>query len=381
MYNLPPDDARDQVMDRLVEQDRVLLEARMLPRDRKLTAEEINSVRSRVRALLDQGEGEVSMATIASQIGYAPSTMNQWLHDRYKGKVDEVTHAVNLWLERHVRREHSRTRREYVQTWVCDEMAAVIRFAHRRERMAAIVAPSGSGKDMVIDVLCDDLNGYVVHCHQKLTPNELLVEILHQLDHRGRRHQNAASMVRQVVKLLRDKACTLFLNEAQQLPTACASVIRTIHDQTAVPIIMLGSHEIFDFIDDRANGGGQFARRCIKCNIESKMAREADPDDPGQVGRPLYSKDEVRRFLASKRIRLADEGTFTMLWQIACMTGYGTLGLVNEIVEGAADLSGDEPLTEQMVTYMLHLQLENDAEMIMANLPEPVAETAGQAVA
>ncbi len=237
-------------------------------------------------------------------------------------------------------------------------------------------ATEGVGRQQLGDALARqrNVNGYTIHCHRKLTARELAVEIATVLGVGGDKQRSAAYLVRRIVKAIKDRSCSIFLNEAQQLTPECASLIRTIHDQTSVPIIMLGSHEIFQFVDDRATGGGQFARRTIKCNIESRMARMADPENPGKVGRPLYSKDEVRRFLASRQIRLADESTFDMLWRIACLTKQGTLGLLNEIVEGIAELYGDEPVRREVVASMLFMQLENDAELVLAAVQDQQAD-------
>lgn len=356
-------------MERVIEKDRILLEARMLPRDRKLHKREVDIVRRALRALLDDPESGVSMAMVAGQIGYSSSVISEWLRGKYAGKVDLITHAVNLWMERHARRQQTRGRRDYVETWVCEAMAAVIRFAHRRERMAAIVAPSGAGKDMVIAHLAEDLGGYIIECHRKLTARELLNEIAMRIGLSARQTRGSAgSVLRRIVDKIPDRACTIFLNEAQQLSQECASVIRTIHDQTHVPIIMLGSSAIFEFIDDKASGGGQFSRRTIKCDIESKMRFEIDPDT-GETGRRLYSRAEVRRFLDMKRVRMADDDAFQMLHQVACLIGHGTMGLLHEIVEGIADLNGnDAAITCELIAEQLRFELEEEADLVMGNI-------------
>ncbi|MEL7087771.1 MAG: hypothetical protein AAGL98_04915, partial [Planctomycetota bacterium] len=141
---------RDQVKERLVQNDQIIVEARMLPKTRKLTRYETDNVRARLSKLMESTrdtDEPVTLSGLSEQIDYKPSTLSQWLSDKYRGKNDKVTHAVNLWLEREARRRVSQTTREFVPTWVCEQMMYAARQAHRLERMAAIVAPSGTGKD------------------------------------------------------------------------------------------------------------------------------------------------------------------------------------------------------------------------------------------
>ncbi|MBB6429195.1 AAA family ATPase [Algisphaera agarilytica] len=360
---------RDQVKERLVENDRIIVEARMLPKNRKLTRYETESVRSRLRKMMEDTEGTddpVTLTALADQIDYKPSTLSQWLADKYKGKVDKVTHSVNLWLEREARRRVSKSTREYVPTWVCELMMQAARAAHRLERMAAIVAPSGAGKDMVIDYLAEELNGYVVNCNSKMTGTALVRTIFTKVGMPQKR-RGSAEMIDRLCEELRNKNCTLILNEAQNLPPEAAGIVRAIHDETKVPVLMFGSAKIFEFIDDRASGGGQFHRRCKKLNIVDRMAREAHPDDPNRIGRPLYSVEEIREFVRMKQIKLADDDVLAMVWSVANLLDWGALGFANAVLEGIVDAWGrDEVVScDHFVAQVLD-EAADEADDILA---------------
>lgn len=360
----------DEAMDRLVQRDRIV-EARMLPKQRKLTPREIGNVRTRLNKLIEESKGTdrpVTIGGIGAEVSYSTGVISDFLRNKYAGKNDLVARALNKWIERHLHREVSKLTQHYVPTWVCEQMIAAIRYAVRNERMAAIVAPSGSGKGMVIRFLTDELNGYVINCDRKMTGTQLLHRIAVACGVTNRRCP-AGELMRRVVQSLAGRQIVFFLDEAQTLPAETAGIIRSIYDQTGVIFIMLGSYAILDLIDDRKDsGGGQFWRRCTKFNIVNRAARVADPSDPTKMGRPLYTVEEIERFVASRELRLADDDALQMLWRLACLSGRGTLGLVNAILMGIADIYGREvTITVDLIATQLFMEDDGDADDILAD--------------
>ena len=375
-------------MDRLVEQDRIVsTEAIMLPIETELTAEQHQSVRHAVNDFTtdDKGERVVALNKIAKECGLSASIVSEFMKDRYKGDNDRVARALNLWLDRHVKRSRSQGRRVFVDTWVASEMAAMVRLADRRQKMAAIVSPSGSGKDMVIAALADELDGIVIYCDASTTATRLVQAIATDIGVPviGETYK----LKQRVIQRLKDRSVIILINEAQQMSRAgtgarCASILRSIFDQTGVPIVLFGSAEVFAFVDDRdpASGGGQLYRRCMKLNIINRARVTNDPDRPGQVGRPLFSKEEVKRFLAMKRVKLTGD-VFRLMWHVANLTEHGTLGLCGDVIETIADLWSGDKITTEHVYSALALLLDSEADVIQARIESNEAEIADAATA
>ncbi len=374
-----PDGSR--ATERLVELDRIQNEARMLPQGKKLTAAQIRGVRA---AFQDFNEGDnggwrYPLARVAKDIDRSPSVVSQWLADKYKGDVDSVTRLINLWIERVSRREQSQHVNTYVETWVCEEIAGWVRHADKRQKMAAIVAPAGSGKDMIIKVLAEEMDGHIIYCDQDTTSRELLKLIAATIGLKVT-HGSAKAIQRSVVNSLKGRSTILFLNEAHQLHQRCASTVRSLFDQTGVPIIMIGASEIFSFVDDRVNGGGQFARRCLMIDINKRLGRTADPDNPERLRERLCSPAEIRRFLAMKKIRLADDDVLSLLTALACADGSGAIDLVNELVETVVEWWPGELVTRENVLEVLasirlgeHDTLMNQAHLFLPDIEGEIA--------
>jgi len=319
----------------------------------------------------DAGKPWISRNQIAREMNHSAATLSAWLKGTYKGNNDNVTHAANMWIDRRARRQESQTPTKYVETWAVQEMAAMVRLADRRQKMAAIVAPPGSGKDMVIDALAEQLNGIVIYCSERTTPFKLLEAWAVALSSRLLRGNG--SLERRIIEAMRGRSMIVFLNEAQQLPKSCASTIRMIYDETKVPIVMFGSDDIFNFIDDRAGargagGGGQFYRRCIKFNLKHRATLAEDPHHPGKAGRPLFTKDEVKKVLQTMpHVRLTGE-VLALMTQIANLTRHGTLGLACDVIETIGDLWPGQPITRENVLVALSTLLADDAVKVKAEL-------------
>lgn len=357
---------RDAAMDILIQSDRVYKEARMLPTGRPLTTDEHELVRAALHRLMKerQDAGEpLAITAIAAAIGYSTSAVSTWIRHCYRGDEEKVTRAINIYVERQTRRSETEAPRDYVETWVCEEMMAFVRMADRHRKMAAITAPPGSGKDKVIEILADQLGAYVVQCSKQTTPKQLIMAIGVAIGGKAIRRGANDEMMRAIVERLKDRSCLIFLNEAQQLVRDCASVIRFIYDESGVPFIMFGSSNIFQFIDDRASGDGQFWRRCFKLNITNLRQVVADPDNPEKAGRPLFTKKEIKAFLDRRQVRL-NKDAIELVWQVAQLEAHGTLGLAMDVVGVAASLYPTEPLTRDMILEALELAQDDEYTQI-----------------
>jgi hypothetical protein len=245
-------------------------------------------------------------------------------------------------------------------------MKAAAQLAIDLVKMAAIVAPSGSGKDMVIRVLVERTGGLSLYAHDRMTPHGLEVELAKQLRLPVRdRH---ADVGERVIAALLDRQSPVFLNEAHQLRPTCASTIRRIYDNARVPILLFGAREVFRWIDDTGeHGDGQFARRCLKFSIASRLGQAEDPERPGHARARLFTVNEVRRVLEARKLTFRPD-VVQLLTEIACLPDHGSLGLVIELCRAVLRLWPAEQVTPDMVRQALPLLLDAEAADINAAL-------------
>jgi DNA transposition AAA+ family ATPase len=336
-------EAAREAMDRLNESNRVQLEARMLPR--KLTAEQVDGVRERLAAYMESQGATVTR--IARESGYSASVVSQWLSGHYAGNVEKVAAALNDWMERDARRDRSRQPKDYVKTQVAEDIRTLAYLADKRLCMAAVVVPAGAGKTYVLKALTDELRGVYLYC-KPATAREFLLSLALALGWKKGDHATRATLSRWIVETLSGTRRVIFLDEAHQLGKT-VGVVRSIHDEAGVPIVMAGTADILDQINDRRDGRGQFSSRTMRYNALDLIRNAEDPRGGGRSGaggRDLFSVEEVKAFFDSRKIRLAKDALM-LLWAIACLPNYGCLRLVERTVEMVFDMDPDSELVKR----------------------------------
>lgn len=358
----------------------------MLPKT--LKPEHHAEVRAALKAYLDlqreQGD-EIPLARVAAQLEYkgkgvAASSLSQWLADKYPSSGDRITRAVNLWLDRNTLRQQAQGERAFVDTWIAEQIAAIVSLADRQQKLAVVVSPAGSGKTLVMRALAAERNAFIVTCSDQMTPRQFLLALANVIGLDRARLPNMLLM-QAIADRLRERSCLVFLDEAHLLRPACASVIRWLYDNTGkqpgdpgVPFIMFGAMSIFDMIDDRrGSGSGQMWSRTIKFNVANRAGVVEDPERPGQIGRKLFTVEEVRQVLAGRQIRLSRD-VLALVRDIACLQEHGTLRLAVDVVRYATDLWPGEQVTRDLIFEALDLAQDAEADVIRAKVHHAEAQ-------
>jgi DNA transposition AAA+ family ATPase len=326
-----PDEREQQeqreAMDRLNERNRVLMEARMLPPHSQLGDDQIAMIVEAFKAYI--AENKITAAQVAREIQYVTAVLSTWMRGTYKGDVSAVTRAVNNWMERDARRRQSRRPKDYVTTWVAEDIRTYCYMADKNGRMAVIVAPSGTGKTKVLKLLTEEMRGLYVCCSESMTLRGLYLALARELGwtrEGGHRHE----LERYIVERLTGTKRIIFIDEAHQLGAAIRS-LRSIHDVAEVPIVMVGTDEIEQATNDRAHGRGQFSSRCKFYNALDHV-HASGGGTGGEEGKDLFTTEAIREFFAKRKIRLDRDG-FKMMWALSCLPGHGCLRLLEQIVE------------------------------------------------
>jgi DNA transposition AAA+ family ATPase len=327
-----------EAVDRLNDSNRVLIEARMLPKDKPLTADQVADVVERFNSY--SGEHRLTSRQVARECGYSSPVISEWSAGKYKGDVDAVTHAVNDWMERDARRRQSRRPKDYVKTWIAESVRTYAYLADKRGMMAAIVVPAGAGKTKVLKALTAEMRGVYVYCNEGVTARDLYRLIGVELGWQNKAGTRG-QLLRFIVDQLKGTNRILFVDEAQNAGKHIGC-LRSVHDQAQVPIVMAGTDEILQFANDRDHGRGQFSSRCIRYNAMDHVHNAEGGGPPGSdaVGRDLFSIEEIQAFFSMKKIRV-DRDALNLLWALACLPSHGTLRLVENTIDTVMDLNAD----------------------------------------
>ena len=357
---------------------RVLRAARMLPMKGELTELQ----RDEVRKLYTQHtyQFDIADAAVAKAIGKSPSTISQWRNGKYRGDNDELTRLVNGWIERDLRQRLAGVEADYIPTWVAEGMASIIDIAHEERCMAAMVLPAGSGKTMVLETKAGEMAGFYIYADEDDTAAKFLAKLARAVgvDPDKPRRRTAADIKQAIVDKLRGSGRPVFIDEAHRLPPQAFGRIRSIHDQSGSSILMAGTHDILNRINDRSSGAGQMASRCLIWNALEHVINAEDPSGGPALGRPLFSKDEVRQFLAQQNVKLTTDG-FDFAWALACLPGHGCLRLVGRLVRVCGRISSGKAVTARQLADVLSMLFGNQGRAIASSAKRHVQLAANAA--
>lgn len=360
----PPPAPRREAMDRLNANNRILTEARMLPQKAKLTDEHISSVVAAFTKFLTLHN--IKLAQAAVGCGYNSTTLSEWRSGKYKGDRTAVTYAVNNWIELEARRISADRPNGFISTVIAEDIRSYAYLADSKHCMAAIVAPSGTGKTKVLQVLKEEMNAVMVTCRDKTSSMSLLRMITHELD--PRHHWTTSKRDVLYAKIIDDLSKSkrpVFIDEAHRVGRDIGC-LRSISDEAQVAVVMVGTDEILGFVDDRFHGRGQMARRCLRYNGLDEI-RDVGGPDGGRQGRDLFSLEEIREFFDMKKIRLADDEALMALWALACIPGYGSLGTALMVAQIASDYADENGITTGLIRDALGLHFgRNESRAVTA---------------
>ncbi|MEM1445175.1 MAG: AAA family ATPase [Planctomycetota bacterium] len=333
------------LIDRLNADGRVQTAGVILPLDSPLMDEHHTQICDAFNTFCDRHA--ISKAEAARKAGISASALSQYLKGNYKGDRQRVGKKINGWLMRESKVRHVRIELPYVRTRVAEAMRRVVGLACDHGKMAAIVAPAGSGKTKLMKLLADERSGPYVYCDQDLTPSALVFRLSEMVRAgvplAGKLGGTNGAKARLINKL-KGTERPIFLDEAHLLPPRTFAHLRSIFDQSGSPIIMTGAYDILERVDDRSTGQGQLARRCIIFNALEHFANVegGGPSGDGEgLGQPLYSLDDIRRVFEHMPLKLT-EPALEMLWALACLPKYGCLGIAKDVVDFAWRSYGEQ---------------------------------------
>jgi len=360
---MAPDDRHDggdELVDGLYQQARVLVQARRLPMH-ALTDELIDQIRLDLTNYMRSND--LRHADVANELGYSPSTLSQFLNGLYQGSNENLARTTNDWMERHARRQAAALPENFIDTKIAGEMHSLIDAAMTTNSILVIVAPSGSGKSLVLDVESTKQRGPMITALADDTPRTFLGKLSRKIG--VTTAGSTAELHERVIAKLTGTNRALFVDEAQLLKPSILTRLRSIHDLSSIPIVLAGTSEILASIDDRRDGKGQLASRCIQYNVMERVIHADSPSGQAK-GRPLFSREEVAEFLAGLDVKL-DGDALELCWSLACLPNRGCLRTLYKVVHHLKHSSRrrDEPLTRKRIIYALKFLFGLDGGVVV----------------
>jgi DNA transposition AAA+ family ATPase len=282
----------------------------------------------------------ISLRAASRQMGYSSGVLSEFIKGKYRGDTEKVAAKVGRWLSQQAMRDEGKRPKGYVEMRISEETRSIVHLAYRHGAMAAIVAPSGCGKTFLAKVLAAELNGVYIAVNHTFTALQFLTALAIELGWPATKRGGKPELHRWIVAALKGTNRPVFIDEAHILGKVI-NFVRAIHDEAETSIILLGTSEILESIDDRGHGAGQFSSRTITYNAIEKGRGMSDPaDDAKAAAQCLFSMDEIKAFFASREIRL-DKESLKLAWQLVNLPGFGSLRLIERAAAVVFDIAPD----------------------------------------
>lgn len=267
-----------------------------------LTAEDlVDLARERLRRHLASGQ---SQSDVARMLGISNATVSQFLAGTYRGNGRAVAERILSRLEIEGQRAVAPKAPGFQPTSIAQEVMFVLDHAHIYRDLGLVYGDAGLGKTMAIQEYVRLHRDAIFITASPFTrsPKALIKQLLAALGkyERGPRDEQA----RLIIETLRDSGRLIVIDEAQHLSYPALEVLRSIHDQAGVGLVLAGNLEVFD----RMHGRGQAAfaqlfsrvgvRRCLQTACVSEddvrlIARQVAPLD-GECIRYLHEVANTR---------------------------------------------------------------------------------------
>lgn len=310
----------------------------MLPTDRPLTPADLKQVARDVKEWMDENGIKLSTIEHALGDGFSKTTVSAFLKGTYTGDREKVARGLNAWMEQQVQRAEIAVPHGFIPFNVAKRMLGVAKHACDRCKIGLVVGPSGCGKSMCAEAMNRMRPGSLLYpvVDQERSPNGFIKELATMLG--VPTHRSTPQVFRAVIAKLKGSGRLLIIDEAHRLNARSMQVVRDLHDNAKIPIVLFATDEILELIDDTTTNLGQMSSRVsIRYNVVEDMQGGAMPGPGGQRRREFcWSAREIEQRFANEQVRLTGDA-IDFLFLVANALGYGCLRLAGNLVEKAVD--------------------------------------------
>ncbi|MEI8195192.1 MAG: AAA family ATPase [Phycisphaerae bacterium] len=291
---MPIGDGDPAMLNKLIQEARILEGARMLRTETPFTDEAAKAVTERLQAYLTRTKRSADSA--ARSMGLSPSTLSQVLTGSYAADAEKHIRAIDAWLEQQAMRENAPKPPGFVKIGLAEAIYGVVRWVLKTNSIGVIHGPNGCGKTMTLQAIRAETPG----------------AIYYSIDSSGRRVRpvleglagalriagiklSTSQLFQQIVTVLKDTGRLIIIDEVHKLAGRqnddALHVLRDLHDATGCPMVWAGNGKIASYIRSNKTDGHDlldmiFGR--IAWWLELTVKAQGRSDDSGRLYTVAY---------------------------------------------------------------------------------------------
>ena len=182
----------------------------------------------------------LSQSAVARAVGVTSPVVNQYLHGKYPGNVQEIERKIAAYLQKQREREAERKLEvDYVLTTTAKRVRDVLRLAHVEGEAVVLFGQAGLGKTSSLREYCKQApDALMIETDPTYTAKVLLQKLAAMLGAEGKGSLN--ELMDAVVGRLRDSGRIILVDEAENLPLRALECLRRVHDKTGCGLVLAG---------------------------------------------------------------------------------------------------------------------------------------------
>jgi len=323
-------------------------------------------------------ERDWSQNKVARMLDVSPTQLNQFLNNKYKGKLDELCNkAVNL-INSISRRDKRVRSQPFIETSIAKKIGTLITqteaFSDDNEgKIGIIIGDAGHGKSHCLRQYAEaNKNTVYLELDNAMTPTLMFSEIAGKIgiDSSG----SLATITRRLIEHLENRHIIIMLDEASWLKVRHLDLIRRVLvDKSRCPVILAGNRDLLKTVMQPTTRKGyesldQFTSR-LMCILDlDKIAS----DKHGGV----YTVADIKKLYEYGGIRLTNDAINT-LQRIAKTPKSGRLRTCSHII-AALHISPELDETKSINTSLVIDAIEQLDLPVRVRLPLTTKESEEQ---
>lgn len=238
-------DRTREILDLIAQDERRLRVGQRLPSDGPIPFDTIKLVREDLAYVLTQ-QG-VTIPKLCAALGepYTTKLITRFRHcstrESFEGDIDEAARAINGFIELLARRSEAKLPNGFIETEVARRILVVVLKTIELASIGVIYAGAGRGKTMTLQAAAAIHKGSVLLRVRRQTRSSAgLAKALGEAI--GLRHLQTSYIASSwFIETMRGTGRCVIIDEAHQLKHDALELVRDIHDEAGVPVILAGT--------------------------------------------------------------------------------------------------------------------------------------------
>lgn len=187
--------------------------------------------------------GQITLKTLRDNAGYSKATWSNFFANKYDDNTGKVSAALLRFVD------EWRSSETLVPVSAFRTILRMLELVAKNNELAVFYGKSGTGKTEAAKHYARTNDGVIyLRCNNAFTPGELLLGVLKKLTDSYNNYANLNQRILDIQFHLRREPRLIILDEADQLTVRTLEMVRTIYDDGACSLVLLGEPGIMDLL-------------------------------------------------------------------------------------------------------------------------------------